>query len=90
MYKMNFAHLFSMQPPRGHVTLHDVKDAYHLAQQVRCPKKKEALYAIHGLDMHRVEEYYPIVARLEKSWVKPTHGTIHVGPWKIQVRVEKD
>ena len=64
----NCNHLFGMRPMRGHISIHDVRDAYAIAQSIPARHEREALYACYGLDMERVETWYPQVDYLERCW----------------------
>lgn len=84
----NCAHLFGMQPVRGHITLVDVEDAYEIARTIPDVKHREAMYAYFGMDMKRVEAIYPKIQRLETSW----HDSVEkkwvievAGKWRITI-----
>jgi hypothetical protein len=84
----NVAHLFSMRPPYGFVTMHDVAEAYEQVRSVPniSSMTREAIYHSYGLDADRVERLYPIMKTLETSWsIEPPLPTCQA-PW-LQIRL---
>ena len=88
---MSFAYLFAMRPMCGHVTIHDVHEAYHLARGISSSIERGALYTCMGLDHDRVETYYPQVVHLERCLHLNTEPNIKFkfGKWKIDVSEDR-
>lgn len=81
----NCAHLFGLRNTRTYVSMYDVTDAYDMARAVKKPSEREAIYASFGLDMERVEKYYPAIQTLETSlrksqWDIPETSAKPTGP----------
>ena len=84
----NCAHLFGLQPARGHIALIDVEDAYQIARTIPEPRHREAMYAYFGMDMQRVETLYPQLRKLEAVWQDPqqTKMVFEIfGKWRITI-----
>lgn len=67
MMTFNCSHLFALRPPRGHVSLTEVRDVYEIARYIPQKTHREAFYASQGLDMQRVEEILPRLETLNSS-----------------------
>ena len=59
--------VFQLHPPCGQVTLEDVDDIYPVCSNIADEKQRYACYACHGMDMNKVEKYYPIVKQLDSQ-----------------------
>lgn len=70
MPKHQHSTIFQMTPPCGQVTLEDVDDIYPICNNIRDREHRYACYACYGMDMEKVEKYYPIVKSLQ-SQMKP-------------------
>lgn len=64
--------VFQLNPPCGDVTLDDVEDIYPVCSNIRDEKQRYACYACYGMDMKKVEKYYPIVKELQAQFEKST------------------
>lgn len=91
----NCAHLFSLRPARGHVTMWDVRDAYELGRTIPRERQREAFYASQGLDMNQVERLYPTIVMLEDIYdLSPDEQVTKkndvkrftFGQWEIKIR----
>lgn len=70
----NCSHLFGIARSRASfVSLCDVSDAFELARSVKKRDEREAIYFAYGLDMDKVEKYFPMLQRLEASYKKSQH-----------------
>lgn len=78
----NCGHLFALQPQRTHVTLSEVREAYHTARYLSRREDRKAYYASLGLDIHRVEANFPRLEKLQSSWEKSKYPARH---WWIQL-----
>lgn len=87
-FRGNCAHLFGLQPVRGHVNLVDVRDAMEVARSIPCKTQREAFYASQGLDMKRVEEFYPVVVRLNTTLQDHSGNqtwSVRLGAWELSI-----
>jgi hypothetical protein len=84
--------IFQMDPPCGHVTLEDVDDIYPVCNNIQHEEQRYACYACYGMDMKKVEQYYPIVKKLQQQFDESQPGKQHahvlclqVGKWRVTI-----
>lgn len=64
-----------MNPPCGQVTLEDVEDIYPICNNLPDREQRYACYACYGMDMEKVEKYYPIVKQLQEQMKTNNHDS---------------
>jgi hypothetical protein len=83
--------IFQLDPPCGDVTLEDVEDIYPVCKNIRDDKLRYACYACYGMDMKKVEMYYPIVKDLQTQFEKCTQldrtFELRIGMFRIRLDV---
>lgn len=68
--------IFQVYPPRNDVTFADIQDAIDASAFLN-PLDKRAYFESQGIDYDRVQQYHPIVSKLETLWTSSTHNHTH-------------
>lgn len=61
------ASVFELEPPRGRITLRDVRDAVEACSKCDSIDSRKSCFIVFGLDAERVQEYNEVVESLEHS-----------------------